>query len=152
VSGAVVISSCGSDFDTVMQAYTGYCGSLTPILAGCDDDNGPACSGYKASMQFKGTAGTQYFIMAGGYGGASGNLNVLANAAPLQLSGAQMTSSGYQFVLTGPPGASCLIQYSTDLSTWNALGTYLVPPGGSVVVLDPSATSSAQRFYRAVLN
>src|SRR5882672_8781757 len=75
-SGAITISTCGSDFDTVLAVYTGSCGALAPVQ--CNDENGPACAGSQASVSFSGTSATTYFIMAGGSGGASGNLNILA--------------------------------------------------------------------------
>src|SRR5713101_1806120 len=42
VSDTVTISTCGSDFNTVLAVYTGNCASLTEIA--CNDDNGPACA------------------------------------------------------------------------------------------------------------
>jgi hypothetical protein len=75
-STTVTISTCGSDFNTVLAVYTGSCGSLTQIA--CNDDNGPACSGNQASVSFAATAGTTYYVLAGGLGGATGNLSILA--------------------------------------------------------------------------
>ncbi|HVV01970.1 MAG TPA: NF038122 family metalloprotease [Verrucomicrobiae bacterium] len=77
-SGLIVISTCGSSFDTTLSVFTGSCGSLTPIA--CNDDNGPACSGSQASVNLSVSAGTTYYILAGGSGGASGNLSILASA------------------------------------------------------------------------
>jgi hypothetical protein len=74
--GTVTISTCGSDFDTALAVYTGSCGSLTQIA--CNDQSGPACAGNQASVSFAGTTGTHYLILAGGSGGASGNLSILA--------------------------------------------------------------------------
>jgi uncharacterized delta-60 repeat protein len=76
INGVVTVSTCGSGFDTVVQVYTGSCGSLTAVS--CDDDNGPSCSGIQASVSFNGTAATPYRILAGGYGGAAGILNIVA--------------------------------------------------------------------------
>jgi len=76
-SGTVTIGTCGSTFDTVLEVYTGSCGSLTPLI--CNDDNGPACSGSQASVSFAATGGTTYYILAAGSGGASGTLNILAS-------------------------------------------------------------------------
>ncbi len=75
-SGTVTIATCGSSFDTVLAIYTGGCGSLTQIA--CNDDNGPSCSGVQASVSFTGTTGVTYHILAAGYAGASGTLNVRA--------------------------------------------------------------------------
>ena len=77
-SGPVTISTCGSDFDTVIQAYTGNCGALAAVSGGCGDDNGPSCTGSRASVTYTATAGRTYLILAGGNGGASGNLSILA--------------------------------------------------------------------------
>ena len=77
-SGPVTISTCGSDFDTVIQVLVGSCGALTGISGGCGEDNGPICTGNRASVSYTGTAGTTYRILAGGFGGASGNLSILA--------------------------------------------------------------------------
>jgi plastocyanin len=82
-SGRITISTCDSDFDTVLAVYTGSCGSLSAVAGGCDDDNGPACPSYRASVTFFGAKGTTYRIFAGGFGDASGNLRIVAtNSGP----------------------------------------------------------------------
>ena len=78
-NGTVTISTCASDFDTVLQIYRGSCGALTPVPNGCDDDNGPICQGNQASVSFAGTAGTTYRILAGGFGSTTGNLRIVAS-------------------------------------------------------------------------
>jgi hypothetical protein len=75
-SGTALISTCGSDFNTVLQVYSGACASLNPVT--CNDGNGPACSGTQASAQFQVSGGTKYLIFLAGSGGASGNLAVSA--------------------------------------------------------------------------
>lgn len=83
VSGPVTLSTCGSDYDTVLEVYTGTCAALTAIA--CNDDNGPICSGIggPASLSFIGSAGTTYTILAAGYGTSSsgGNLQIIAQVA-----------------------------------------------------------------------
>lgn len=79
-SGPVTLSTCGSDFDTVLSVYTGSCGSLVAVPGGCNDDDGPMCYGWQASVTFAATAGTTYRILAGGFGGAGGNLNLVLTA------------------------------------------------------------------------
>src|SRR5882724_6344115 len=78
-NGVVTISTCSSDFDTVVSVYTGACGSLSAVSGACNDDNGTACTSSRASLSFSGTAGITYRILAGGYGGASGNLRIVAS-------------------------------------------------------------------------
>jgi len=82
ISGVVTISTCASDFDTALEVYTGACGALTPVIGGCDDDNGPACATTRASVSFSGTAGTSYLILGGGRNSESGNLQIVATVVP----------------------------------------------------------------------
>jgi hypothetical protein len=82
VDGTLTISTCGSDFDTVLQVYTGSCSALVPVTQGCDDDNGPSCPATQASVSFTATSGVTYRILVGGYGSATGNLHMLAQLSP----------------------------------------------------------------------
>jgi hypothetical protein len=75
-TGPVRASLCGSDFDTVIAAYTGACGALSLVAGGCNDDNGPSCPGSSSSIEFAGIAGTQYLIRVGGAMSATGSGNL----------------------------------------------------------------------------
>jgi hypothetical protein len=68
-SGRIVLDTIGSDFDTGLATYTGTCGSLTPLA--CDDDSG---SNHTSLITNSVTAGTTYYILAGGHNGLAGNL------------------------------------------------------------------------------
>jgi hypothetical protein len=58
VAGAVYrISSCGASYDTQLSIYTGTCS-----LVAYNDDNGPACSGLAASVDFTSPGGTLYSV------------------------------------------------------------------------------------------
>jgi len=81
VSGPVPISTCGSSFDTVLDVYTGTCDGVLTSVA-CDDDNGPSCAGLQASVLLNATAGTTYYILAGGYASLSGELHIVAGEPP----------------------------------------------------------------------
>jgi hypothetical protein len=80
VSGTSVVDTCGSDFDTKIEIFTGACGSLGSV--GCNDDS----CGLQSRFSFPCTAGTTYRICAGGFAGHSGNLYIRAysicNSAP----------------------------------------------------------------------
>jgi formylglycine-generating enzyme required for sulfatase activity len=54
----------------------------------------------------------------------------------------------FQFALTGPPGAYAILA-STDLATWNELGT-VTNKLGNIVFTDGTAHLSQKKFYRAV--
>jgi hypothetical protein len=83
VSGQIGVSTCGSDstLDTGLSVYTGICGTLSNL--NCNDDNGPICSGNKASLNFAGIAGTNYYLLAGTKNGTAGNLQILITAIDL---------------------------------------------------------------------
>jgi hypothetical protein len=72
-SGTLTFATAGSDFDTVVRAYTGSAVSgLSPISGACDDDyNG----GTQSQISFAATAGTTYRIQVGGYDSDAGSLS-----------------------------------------------------------------------------
>lgn len=53
-----------------------------------------------------------------------------------------------QFALTGQKGRTNVVEYSTNLLTWNTLGT-VVNTLGTVPIIDNQAAPNKQRFYRA---
>jgi hypothetical protein len=77
-SGAVTVSTCGSNYDTVLGVYSGSCGSLAEVA--CNDDD----CGVQSVVSFSGVAGTVYHIRVAGYNGAAGNyvLNLSNSASP----------------------------------------------------------------------
>lgn len=74
--GTVDVDTCLSSFDTRLEVYSGDCGSLVSVA--CNDDNGPLCSGSRASVSFAGTAGTSYIVRVAGFSGGSGAGEVVA--------------------------------------------------------------------------
>jgi hypothetical protein len=79
-TGPVPVTTCGSGYDTVLAVYTGGCSAQTPIA--CNDNSGPSCAGGQASLTFDGTAGTTYYLLAGGYQGQTGMLRIMAGPRP----------------------------------------------------------------------
>ncbi|HEY0637505.1 MAG TPA: serine protease [Pseudonocardiaceae bacterium] len=78
-SGTARFSSGGSNFDTVLAAYTGASVNALTLVASNDDANGTL----QSQMSFGVTAGVTYRIQLGGYNGARGNtvLQYTVNAA-----------------------------------------------------------------------
>src|SRR6187549_1018208 len=62
-NGTYVVSTCGSDFDTVLAVYFGNCSFLNPVSGGCNDNDGPICEGSQASVAFTGEGGLTYWIL-----------------------------------------------------------------------------------------
>jgi hypothetical protein len=111
-SGVVTVSTCGSSFDTVIQVFTGTCGGLVSLT--CDDDNGPACSGTRASASFSAAGGTTYYILASGYNSATGTLQIEAQLANDPCAGAIALANNVTYVMstldatgTGDPAPTC---------------------------------------------
>ena len=60
----------------------------------------------------------------------------------------QLANGVFNFTLSGLAG-TYVIQWSTDLVNWTSFSTNTIPPGGSIQITDPNATS-AEKIYRAV--
>jgi hypothetical protein len=75
VSGTVVITTAGSNFDTTLGVYRGTVVSSLTRVASNDDD--PTIAGALTSrVSFAATAGTAYQIAVDGYSAASGNIKL----------------------------------------------------------------------------
>jgi hypothetical protein len=78
-TGAVNATLCntGTNFDTMMAAWSGPCGCLSELA--CNDD---ACPGNKSAVTFNVIAGTQYYLSIGGYDGGAGNFTLTITCNP----------------------------------------------------------------------
>jgi hypothetical protein len=122
VTGDVMVSLCGTTWDTKLAVYDSFdCGTMVQIA--CNDDSGPDCSGLQSSIQLTGvTAGDQFKIEVGGYSTVGdGILNVFEIAAAV---GCQFTSQYPSSTITVDPGAAL-----TTISTCNFAGEYSVVTG-----------------------
>jgi hypothetical protein len=81
----------GSDFDTMLGAYTGQRGALAPV--GCNDDSR---YGFASAVDFLATAGTTYHFMVDGFFGQTGTVvfNLVVVPAPLTSVTVQAASTG----------------------------------------------------------
>lgn len=70
-SGLVTITTAGSDFDTLLAAYTGSAVSALTLVANNDDANGSVVT---SQISFMANAGTIYRIAVDGYGTDFGNI------------------------------------------------------------------------------
>lgn len=76
-SGLAKISTCGSDFDTVLHVHTGACAGGPAVT--CNNDS--TC-GSSSAATFIAIAGATYFVVVDGYNGAQGNFNLSLDPAP----------------------------------------------------------------------
>jgi hypothetical protein len=149
ISGPVAVTTCGSDFDTALAVFTGTCGAFSPVA--CSHTNGAYCTASRASVNFDGVAGTNYFILAGGNNRAAGNLQIMIPLLDLASTGVNVTNPLGGFLVAGRNvsagwkvsnlGTNSLNGYWTDrLSLSNATtqavlaeyaGPHNAPAGGS---------------------
>ncbi len=83
-NGTLTVSTCGqSDFDTIIAAYTGACGSLN--LVTCDDQG---CES-QSIMTFAVTAGLSYLLRVGGWNNqtGTGTLSLTLESCDADISG-----------------------------------------------------------------
>ena len=69
-SGALEVNTFGSNYDTILAAFTGTCGALAPLPGACNDD----ASGLQSQISVAVTAGTTYFFLVTAYGPSGGTL------------------------------------------------------------------------------
>jgi hypothetical protein len=71
--------------------------------------------------------------------------------APPELSHPHTSAQGeFSFALAGVPHATYVIQASTDLTSWTAITTNVLPATGALRITDLQAAEFSQRYYRAV--
>jgi hypothetical protein len=73
--GSLTVDTFGSDYDTILSAWTGTCGQWTPWPQGCNDDDGAAQS--RLTLQIPG--GQTVTFMVSAYFGDGGSLAVHAS-------------------------------------------------------------------------
>lgn len=78
------------------------------------------------------------------------NSVTISTNAPSELSSPQKLADGFSFTLVGAPSARYIIEFSTNLTTWRALATNILPSSGQLNVTDTQADSTSLRYYRAL--
>jgi alpha-tubulin suppressor-like RCC1 family protein len=132
VTGQLVVDTFGSDFDTGLAIYTGSCDALMEVV--CNDDTG----GVTSQVTVPTTAGTTYFIIAGGYDSDAGNLVLHLNHLTPPAFAVQPTNESV--VISNIASFSATLTGALPMSfQWSFNGTPLVDDG---VHITGSATAS----------
>ena len=78
--GMVTVSLCdpgaSANYDAVLAAFSGTCGSLTELA--CNDD----FCGFSSEITFVANPGETYYIAVGGFGGKKGNFTLSVSCPP----------------------------------------------------------------------
>ncbi len=163
-SGSVTIDTYGSDvaYDTVLAAYTGTAlNALT--LVGCNDDSGNDDNGttFHSLITFAATAGTAYYIQAGGFAGAAGGLQLHVSmggssgttTAHVAFSCASLglTAAGCSNNPNGPQDDIDGLSFGQDFASGTAPIFFSVGPGsagaaGSAVAQQAACSPQADLF------
>ncbi len=152
----LTLSTEGSDFDTVLAAYTGgETGfiSLTPVAS---DDNG-GCDGLTSLARCAATAGTTYYIVVDGVNGTTGTvrLSYVLDAPGLKLSASPppvppLPPALFQAQFHGVAGRNYRLQTSADLVHWRNLTTTHLGGAGVFPITDGDLLQLPYRFYRVI--
>jgi hypothetical protein len=145
--GTLFLNTDGSNFDTLLAAYTGCCtfSSLTPVA--CDNNSGT--NGLASALSFEATSNTVYYVAVDGVGGATGaarlNYRLLV---PMVLTNLAKTSNSLTFLVKATPSWPVTIQRSTNCVSWtNVVTTGTV--SGTFTFLDTNLPFG-RRFYRSM--
>jgi len=79
-SGDWLVSTCGTSYDTIVNVYSGACGSLTEI--GCNDDT-TQCTGGTSAVRVSLTAATLYRIRIASKSGSTGAYTISVQPSPV---------------------------------------------------------------------
>jgi hypothetical protein len=154
-SGSVLAETTGTNFDTVLAAYTGdTLASITPVR--CDDDSGP---GLLAEVLFPVTAGVTYHFQIGGFNAALGDLRFTvsmsggggAGKAPsvaVTCSNLGLSSDGCDDGSDGDQDNVDALSFGSDFTEEDGAITFSVAPGSAGLpgtnVAQQAACSPAQ--------
>jgi hypothetical protein len=145
--GGVTIDTKGSNFDTLLAAYTGSLLTNLTLMASSDDVSSNQLT---SSITFQATAGTEYLIAVDGFNREPGDLELhIAMAEQFQLSPpTRLSNARWHLTLNSVPGQPCEIEASEDLVTWSRLAI-LTNSTGVLEFTDPEPEPLPRRFYRA---
>ena len=124
-NGTLTVNTFGSNYDTILAAYTGSCNSYTAVTGACNDDT----SGAQSRISFTATGGTMYYFLVTAY---SSNGGTLVFQLTFQGSGPAPTSTA-TFTPAGPTATRTQTPSPTETFT-------LGPPTATFTPAPPTAT------------
>jgi hypothetical protein len=147
VSGTITAATAGSNYDTILTAHTGSCGTLTEVT--CNDD--VAVGDTSSSVEFAATGGTPYLIEVAGFGALGGGdlafaLAFSAGATPGTTPTATPTPTPTPTAGQATATASAAGATATPTTVPSATAT---PVGAATP--DPAAAKSIEKCQKALL-
>ncbi len=148
-SGAVKLTTAGSDFLNALAVYTGGGVSHLTLIA----MNLAGVGTNTSQVAFPAVSGTTYHFAMDGFNGATGSvvLNLSLLTTDIFFGQPVRTEDGFFHVtITSAPGLILRVDATTNLTTWSAIATITNLTGTSQFT-DPTAPDYDRRFYRAIL-
>ncbi len=106
--GTVTVSTIGSDYDTVLSAYTGACGTLAAVA--CDDDL--TATDLQSAIGFAVSGGTGYLVEVTQYGAPGGGaLQIAATFTAGPVSGCDLPAPGACVPGRGKASSDCVTEW-----------------------------------------
>ncbi|MEY2409470.1 MAG: hypothetical protein QOF48_2140 [Verrucomicrobiota bacterium] len=146
-SGRLFLNTDGSNFDTLLAAYTGCCTFATLSPVACDNNAGT--NGVTSSMSFNATSNTVYYIAVDGVAGVTGaaklNYRLLV---PMMLTNLASTTNSLTFRLNATPAWPFNVQRSTNCLNWSNIlnGT----SSSGIYIFTDTNLPPGRRFYRSM--
>lgn len=147
----VDLSTAGSSFNTLLAVYTGMTVSNLTWVA---SDNNSLGGTSRSHVQFAADAGTTYSIAVDGYNGASSRITLAlttgdAACAPCRFERGELQPDGrIRWSLTGSPGCTYQLSWSSNLVSWTVIGPVAIGADGTQWFMDPDPMTYPTRFYR----
>jgi RHS repeat-associated protein/uncharacterized repeat protein (TIGR01451 family) len=143
-NGLLVIDTSGSGFDTILGLYSGTCGN--PTYLNCNDDDGGLTTSRLTNVV---NAGTTYYILAGGFDGAAGNLTVHAawaspTSVPNDFCYGALAINAWPYTNTQSTAAATSTGEPTSLcgrSLGKGVWYQFTPPSNGQLVMDTAGSS-----------
>ena len=97
-----------------------------------------------------GNAGAYRVVVSSPYGSVSSS-NIILHVTLPPLLAPQITGrTNFTFLLSGPVGSNCVLQVSTNLTSWSSVSTSTMPVSGSMT-LSNGISGYNRRFYRVFM-
>ena len=160
IDGTVIMSTDGSDFDTVMAVYTTDSSDFSSLQeVACDNDSG--IDGMDSAVRFDVSADTIYYVAIDGVDAAVG-LVEMTYAMELDLELTLTTTAGgtfegdgsapttaFTYTVTAEPNVDFVIEVSDDLNTWTSVATAQAGPDGTFQFNDDTFDiQTFERYFR----
>ena len=120
-AATITINTCGSDFDTVLEVFSGNTLASLAFVTGNGDFAGCGGTGLQSQVSFVAAAGTQYWIRVVGVGNSTGNIRLTVGGGHTArianfLFGCDGTNKRFQFAAgNGGPSNPHLPAFSSIL-------------------------------------